>query len=322
MERYAIFALFASFVITASAVKLLIPILTKLKFGQRILEIGPSWHSSKSGTPTMGGIAFILTALLVLGVFALINGGEEALKLVFCLLYAVLNGFIGVLDDAVKMKRKQNEGLTAFMKFLLQLAAASLFITVMRISGMITTEIYIPFLKIDFDIGRLYYPFAIIFLTGFVNAVNLTDGLDGLCSSVTAVVAFFFAMLAISVDSYASTVISLSILGICLGFLIYNFHPAKIFMGDTGSLFLGSTISALSLISGKNTVLFIVGAVYLLEAVSVILQVLYYKAMKKRLFLMAPIHHHFEKKGMSEVSITISFAFVTAITSVIAYLFA
>ena len=322
MEKYIIFALVIAFAVTAVAVRLLIPVLTKMKLGQRILDIGPSWHMSKSGTPTMGGLAFIIAVLTVLAVFLPLLGGEQARMLGVTALYAVLNGVIGMIDDGVKMKRKQNEGLSAFSKFLLQAVAAALFITVMRNFGMLESELYIPFWGKTVGLGRLYYPFAIVFLTGFVNAVNLTDGLDGLCSSVTAAVALFLTVTAISVNGNALAVLSLAVLGICLAFLIFNFHPAKIFMGDTGSLFLGGAVSAIALVSGKSTLLFIVGGVYLLEAVSVILQVLYYKATKKRLFLMAPIHHHFEKKGMGEVKITLMLTLATLGLAAVALIFA
>ena len=322
MERYAVIAIVTSFLLTAALIKVLIPLLTRLKLGQRILEIGPSWHAAKSGTPTMGGIAFLVTALAVCGVFSLILGGREGALLITVTLYAFANGIIGLTDDAVKMKKRQNEGLTAFAKYLLQLIAAAGFIVALRVLGFVSTELYIPFFAVNIDIGALYYPFALLMLTGFVNAVNLTDGLDGLCASVSAVVALFFAMLFFREGNTPMSAFSFVPFSVCLAFLIYNFHPAKIFMGDTGSLFIGGAVSGMSLASGKNTVLIIVGVMYLVEAVSVILQVIYYKLTKKRLFLMAPIHHHFEKKGKSEVKITAGFTLVTAAASVIALIFA
>ena len=322
MGKYVIFALVAAFVITAIAVKLLIPFLRRIKMGQKILEIGPEWHISKSGTPTMGGLAFIIAILIVLLLFLPLGVDLRLSELLIILLYILLGGAIGAIDDSVKMLKKQNEGISAFSKFLLQLGAASVFIILMRVNGYLSTDIYIPFLGVSIDLGRLYYPFALVFLCGFSNAVNLTDGLDGLCSSVTAIVSVFFAILAIQYADNESLIISLALIGICFGFLIFNFHPAKIFMGDTGSLFLGSAVGALSIVSAKNTVLFLVGIMYLIEAGSVILQVLYYKATKKRLFLMAPIHHHLEKKGMGEISITFLFSAVTALFSLIAFFLA
>ena len=322
MDKIVLIAFIISFAITVIAVKLLIPVLQRLKMGQRILTIGPSWHIGKQGTPTMGGLAFLIGAVAVCIGFALIAKGGVDIKLLLTTVYVLFNGFIGVLDDALKLKRKQNEGLTAFSKFFLQLLFAAAYIVVLSVNGLVDTELYVPFWSESIDIGRLYYPFALLFLTGFTNAVNLTDGLDGLCSSVSAGVALFFTVTAMRYGEYASSVIALFVLGACLGFLVFNHHPARVFMGDTGSLFLGSAISSLALISDKGTLLFIVGGVYLLEAASVILQVGYYKLTKKRLFLMAPFHHHLEKKGLNEVRITVLMSAVTLILAAVAYLFA
>ncbi len=308
-----------AFVLTLLLEKLLIPVLARLKMGQRILEIGPSWHMSKQGTPTMGGIAFLISVTLTALVFSLVN--NVSMPLLLTALYALFNGLIGITDDLIKLKRKQNEGLSATAKFLLQLIFAAIYVILLSVTGIVSTELYIPFVKISIDIGRLYYPFALLVLTGFGNAVNLTDGLDGLCASVTSAVMLYFAFMSLSLQSLDCAVISFAVLGAALAFLVYNFHPAKVFMGDTGSLFLGAAVGGAALISGKNTAIFIVGAIYLAEAASVMLQVLYYKATKKRLFLMAPIHHHFEKKGIGEVKITVSFTAVTLALAGISYLF-
>ncbi len=318
MEKTVIFALVISFVITAALVKALIPLLQRLKMGQKILEIGPAWHISKQGTPTMGGLAFLLAVSLVcFGYF--FATGDTLLCLTLC--FALANGAIGILDDLLKLKRKQNEGLSAFGKFFLQLAASATYVVLLYSGGYVTSELYIPFLSVSVELGRLYFPFALLLLCGFTNAVNLTDGLDGLCSSVTGVVMLFFAVMSMRTGSVSGAVLSLAVLGAVIGFLIYNFYPAKVFMGDTGSLFLGGAVSGLALISYKNTAIFIVGAVYLIEAGSVILQVLYYKLTKKRLFLMAPFHHHLEKKGLSEVKITLVFSAVTLALAALSYLF-
>ena len=319
MEKSIIFALICSFVLSCALEKGLIPILKRLKMGQRILEIGPSWHISKQGTPTMGGLAFIIAATVIAAAFGVF--GDDALPIFITLLYTLSNGLIGIVDDLIKLKRKQNEGLSASGKFLLQLIAAAVYVVVLSVTNIISTELYVPFINYRIDIGRLYYPFALLVLTGFSNAVNLTDGLDGLCSSVSCVVLLYFCALFISVGDYNGTVLSLSLLGGVIGFLIYNFHPAKVFMGDTGSLYLGSFISALTLISYKNTAIFIVGAIYLVEAASVMIQVLYYKLTKKRFFLMAPYHHHLEKKGMGEVSITLMFTAITFALAAVSYIF-
>ncbi len=319
MEKTVIFALVVTFVLTAALEKGLIPLLRRLKMGQRILEIGPSWHIGKQGTPTMGGLAFIISVSVTALVFGLMGG--MSLIVAITLLYAFANGLIGICDDLIKLKKKQNEGLSATAKFLMQLFSAAAYIVLLSVYGIVTTELYIPFVNTSVDIGRLYYPFALLVLTGFGNAVNLTDGLDGLCSSVSAAVLLYFTVTFISAQSYDGAVLSLALLGGVLGFLIYNFHPAKVFMGDTGSLYLGSAISALALLSEKNTAIFIVGAIYLIEAASVMLQVVYYKLTKKRLFLMAPYHHHLEKKGMGEVKITLCFTAVTLALVAISYLF-
>jgi phospho-N-acetylmuramoyl-pentapeptide-transferase len=232
-----------------------------------------------------------------------------------------LNGVIGIADDLMKLKRKQNEGVSASVKFLLQLGVASAFVVMLSINGIVYTELYLPFVKQTVYIGNFYYPFALVFLTGFTNSVNLTDGLDGLCSSVSGAVCMFFALLAINAGDVFGSVIPVGLLAGVLAFLIYNFYPAKVFMGDTGSLFIGGAISGLALVSGKATLLLIVGGIYLFEAFSVILQVLYYKLTKKRLFLMAPFHHHLEKRGHSEISIVFIFTAVTLVLGAVAYMF-
>ncbi|MBR2474555.1 MAG: phospho-N-acetylmuramoyl-pentapeptide-transferase [Clostridia bacterium] len=321
MNKTSVIAFAAAFLVTVIAVKLLIPVLRRLKMGQRILTIGPAWHMNKQGTPTMGGIAFFIGSATVSLIFAIIADGGVDVTLTLSIAYVALNGLVGVLDDGVKLKRKQNEGLSAFSKFFLQILLATFYVIALRANGLVTTELYVPFLSKSVDIGRLYYPFALLFLTGFSNAVNLTDGLDGLCSSVTAAVALFFAVIGMRYGQYATSVLMLTALGACLGFLVFNFHPAKVFMGDTGSLFLGSAVSAAALVSGRATLIFLVGIVYLIEALSVVLQVGYYKLTKKRLFLMAPMHHHLEKKGYSEVKITFIFTALTLAFAAIAYLF-
>ena len=319
MEKVVILSALSTFIICALVTKALIPMLKRLKMGQKILEIGPAWHVAKQGTPTMGGLAFILATVPTALVFGLIY--RRSIPLLLICGYALLNGIIGMIDDLTKIIKKQNEGLSAFSKLLLQLFAASLFLMLSAWFGQVSEEIYLPFWGEGIYIGRLWYAFSLLFLVGFTNAVNLTDGLDGLCSSVSGAVALGLTLLAISLGEYANTVFGFAVLGCCLAFLIYNFHPAKVFMGDTGSLFLGAGLSAASLLSYKNTALIIIGGVYLIEAISVILQVLYYKATKKRLFLMAPFHHHLEKKGYGEVKITLLMTAITLALALISYLF-
>ena len=267
MKKYIItfLPLFFSFIGTAIALRYLIPVLKSKKVGQKILDIGPRWHKDKEGTPTMGGIAFIIFISLssVLGIMYLFftgqTGEKEFLTLLITVLYAVLNGFIGVTDDVQKLRRKKNEGLTATEKYLLQLAASLVFIFLLMRFGNVDTTVTMPFFRKKLDLGAFWYPLALLFLTGFTNAVNLTDGLDGLCGSVSAAVALFFSLYLLSKGEVGGTLISTSIIGGMLGFLIYNLHPAKVFMGDTGSLFLGAIISGLSLCSGNAVILFIVG---------------------------------------------------------------
>ncbi len=312
-----------SFGITAIILKYLIPVLRSKKMGQRILDIGPRWHKDKEGTPTMGGLAFLITVTAVTSVAAyLLSFDSQFRNAVYTTVgYAFFSGLIGVTDDLRKLTKKQNEGLKAHEKFLLQLILSCVYLVLISKLGIASTVIYIPFVKISFDIGILYYFIGLLFLVGFSNAVNLTDGLDGLCAGVTVTVAVFFSVFAAYAGNPALRLIALSVLGGCCGFLLYNFHPAKVFMGDTGSLFLGAAVCGMAFLSLEPLMLFTVGIVYLIEAVSVILQVGYYKISGKRLFLMAPYHHHLERKGLKEVSITVIAVAVTALFSAITYIY-
>ena len=310
----------ASLALTAAILYFLIPVLKRMKVGQRILDIGPEWHKAKEGTPTMGGIAFLLSASVCALAFAAIFV-DEIKKVAVVVIYAALCGLIGVTDDAKKLRMKRNEGLSAGGKFALQLLVSGAFILFLRRLGLVNTEIYVPFYGKNFDLGWLYYLFAMLFLTGFGNAVNLTDGLDGLCTSVTGTLMLFLALLGMKMGDTALVITSICVLGGCLGFLIFNFYPAKVFMGDTGSLFLGAAVSGTALASGDPLLLFVLGAVYVLEAASVIIQVLYFKLTGKRLFLMAPLHHHLEKKGMSENAINALFVTITVVMGAFCYYF-
>lgn len=314
----------ATFVITALLSRILIPKLKSLKVGQKILDIGPRWHKNKEGTPTMGGISFIIASLAVFAValpIAYFSGlVENIAKIVICFLFALANGVIGIIDDRAKIFKKQNEGLTAPQKYLLQLVCAGLFLFFMTVSGSMTTEVYIPFIDKIWDMGWFYYVFSLILITGFVNSVNLTDGLDGLASSVTFVVGGFFAVAAFACDIFELSMISGLVIGAVLGFLVYNFYPAKIFMGDTGSLYLGGMVVAMAYLLDNPIIIFPVGIIYLAESFSVILQVGYFKLTHgKRLFKMTPIHHHFEKCGWSEVKVVFAFSLITLVFCVIAW---
>ena len=321
MENTLAFITLTAFAVTAVAELALLPLLRRLKMGQSILEIGPSWHMHKQGTPTMGGAAFLMTALFILGLGTVAFGFNDKL-FIYTILYACLNGAVGALDDTVKLKRRRNEGLSASAKLFYQLLLSSAYLLLLWRDGLVNGSIYIPFVGISASLGAFYIPIGVLFLSGFTNAVNLSDGLDGLCSSVTAACSLALCLLAVRFGQGSGAAVMCAVLGMTLAFLIFNRHPAKVFMGDTGSLFLGAAISAVSLTELGGAVLLVVGGVYLWEALSVILQVGWYKLTKKRLFLMAPYHHHLERKGKSEVWITSVFTAVTLLLGALTYAFA
>lgn len=323
MYMYFIASLVLSLVLTVVAERILIPILKSMKMEQKILEIGPRWHKSKDGTPTMGGIGFILSAIVVflaVGIFAIIKlDNVDAWAMCITFVFAVLCGCIGIFDDYAKIAKKQNEGLTAGQKYLLQLVVSALYLFFMVWKGGLTTVLKIPFTSIEWDLGIFYYVFAIILLTGIVNSVNLTDGIDGLAASITAIVGGFFAVVAFVFGIGDVAILSGIVIGCCIGFLVYNFYPARVFMGDTGSLFLGGFVVGLAFLVNSPLVIVLAGIVYIAETLSVILQVASFKLTGKRIFKMSPIHHHFEKSGWSEIKIVAIFSFVTVIFCLLAY---
>ncbi|MEA4919499.1 MAG: phospho-N-acetylmuramoyl-pentapeptide-transferase [Clostridiaceae bacterium] len=294
--------------------------LRKMKFGQKILEDGPTWHRGKQNTPTMGGVIFI--AAMIIPIFvcfpAMINMGEYRPLLMLCL--SLVFAAIGFVDDYTKIKKKRNKGLSAKQKLLLQFAAATLFITVMRTMGYLEPELVIPFFGVTYDMPWwLYLAFSVFVIVGCDNAVNLTDGIDGLCTSVTAVVAAFFCGLFYYYDSPARLFAG-ALLGALIGFLFYNRYPAKVFMGDTGSLFLGGAVCAMAFACNMPVILIPVGIIYIAETLSDIIQVVYYKLTHgKRFFRMAPIHHHFEMCGWSEKEIVFIFTLITVVTCLLSY---
>ena len=302
-----------SLIIGAVLGPVLIPVLTRLKFGQEIREIGPSWHKNKSGTPTMGGIIFIIASIVSCLIF---SPSKEVFLLVGI---SLAFGIIGFIDDFIKVVMKRNLGLTEIQKFALQLVASVIFIIVGIKFDAFDTSVIIPFLNTSIDLGWLYFPFALFVIVGATNSVNLTDGLDGLAASVTATVCIFFTIICYKFSQNSVSAFSAALTGGCIAFLLYNAHPAKVFMGDTGSLFLGGALSGIALLTKTPIILFIVGGVYVIETLSVIIQVTYYKKTKKRIFKMSPIHHHFEMCGWSEKKIVITAIFVTLILCVIAY---
>ena len=297
---------------------LLIPMLRAMKVGQSIREVGPIWHNYKAGTPMMGGLMFIAATIIVL----LCNlPFMDDFSVFYVLILSLCFGFVGFLDDFAKMKKKQNEGLTSIQKFLLQLAVSALFLYIMYRTGAMSTQLYIPF----FDVSIQLHPILYIFLSMFImvgcdNAVNITDGVDGLSSSVTLPVMIFFTAAAVKQGKYDLALLPAALVGGLIAYLFYNWHPAKVFMGDTGSLFLGGVVCALAFALELPLILVLVGFVYFCETVSVILQVGYFKMTHgKRLFKMAPIHHHFEKCGWKEEKIVIVFTAVSAIMCVLAW---
>ena len=297
---------------------LLLPVLHALKAGASILQIGPSWHNNKSGTPIMGGLMFIFAAIIML----LANiGSMEDYSVFYVLVLSLCFGVIGFLDDFTKVKFKRNLGLTSLQKAMLQMAVSALFLYAMYKSGSINTHLYIPFFNVSFALHPIVYIFFAMFvMVGCVNSVNLTDGVDGLSSSVTLPVMLFFTAAAIGTGHMELALLPASLFGGLIAYLCYNWHPAKVFMGDTGSLFLGGVVCAMAFALDMPLVLILVGFVYICETVSVILQVGYFKLTHgKRLFKMSPIHHHFEMCGWKEEKIVLSFAAVSAVMCLLAW---
>ena len=306
-----------------------IPWLRRQKAGQQIKEIGPKWHMSKSGTPTMGGVMFILAVTFVcltLGFEGMLHGNYVH---IFVLLFALVYGAIGFLDDWEKIRKKQNLGLSAKMKFLLQRAAALVFVLLMRQIGYLKTQLYIPFWHVTVHVPDwLYFIFAAFVIVGTVNAVNLTDGLDGLASGTSVPVCLFFVAVTfawgerfLELGLFAS-----GLAGGLLGFLVYNFYPAKVFMGDTGSLFLGGAIAAMAFAYDMPLILVTLGIVYIIETLSDIIQVGYFKLTHgKRVFRMAPFHHHLEMGGWTgkkwkEVEIFALFSGISLLFAIISFI--
>ncbi len=298
--------------------RLLLPVLRALKAGQSIRELGPTWHNNKAGTPMMGGLMFIFAAIICL----LICIPTMADYTVFyALIPALCFGFIGFLDDFTKIKFKRNLGLTSIQKAALQLIVSVLYLYLLYKEGSLSCNLYIPFVNVSLQIHPMVYIFFAMFvMVGCVNAVNLTDGVDGLSSSVTIPVMIFFAAAAVAMGRFDLALLPASLVGGLIAYLFYNWHPAKVFMGDTGSLFLGGVVCALAFALDMPLILILVGFVYICETLSVILQVGYFKLTHgKRLFKMSPIHHHFEMCGWKEEKVVLVFAGVSAVMCVLAW---
>jgi phospho-N-acetylmuramoyl-pentapeptide-transferase len=312
------------FLVTWLILRKLIPFLKSKKIGQKIYDIGPRWHKGKEGTPIMGGLGFIIATLLglavITGVYIYFGRASELLGVWLTLALALLNGLIGFFDDYTKLIKKQNQGFLAWQKLLLQIIVATAYLWAMSACGFIDTALEIPYFDIEIELGIFYYFLAVLFIAGMVNSVNLTDGIDGLCSSVSAVVGAFFAVVAFIMLRPELAIFPATVIGGTVGFLMYNFYPAKIFMGDTGSLYLGGAVVGMAFLINEPLIILLAGIIYLVEVASVILQVGYFKLTHgKRIFKMAPIHHHFEKCGWSEVKIVGVFTLITAVACVIAY---
>ncbi len=290
--------------------------------GQTILEIGPRWHKSKEGTPTMGGIFFIasiLVATLAFAIPATWKTVEDAgdFRLFYVLGMMLLFGAIGFIDDFTKFVKKQNKGLSASQKMVLQLVVATLFLFVMK--DHLTTSLALPFTSYRLELGIAYWPLALLFIAFVVNAVNLTDGIDGLAAGVSFVAFVFFAIAAFLLKQFGLSVLSASLCGGMIGFLLYNYYPARIFMGDTGSLFLGGAVVGAAFWLDLPLVIVFVGLIFLWEAISVVLQVISFKTTGKRIFRMAPFHHHLEMCSWKETKIVSVFSFITALLCIFSY---
>ena len=318
MTRIVITALVACG-LTLGVGYLLLPVLRALKAGQSIREEGPTWHNSKAGTPMMGGLMFIIG--LVLCLLASIPAMTD-FSVFYVLALALCFGLVGFLDDFFKAKFKRNLGLTSIQKALLQMAVSALYLYLLYRQGILVSSIYIPFADVSFEIHpMLYIFFAMFVMVGCVNAVNLTDGVDGLCGSVTVPVMVFFTAAAVLKGKLDLALMPACLVGGLVAYLFYNWHPAKVFMGDTGSLFLGGVICGLAFALNMPLILLLVGVVYIVETLSVILQVGYFKLTNgKRLFKMSPIHHHFEMCGWKEVKICLVFSAVSVVMCVVAWL--
>ena len=297
----------------------LLPVLRALKAGQSIREVGPTWHNHKAGTPMMGGLMFIgaLIICLLVNAFTIVE-----YTVFYVLALGLCFGLVGFLDDFFKLKYKRNLGLTSLQKALLQAAVSALYLYLLYLEGSLTCDLYIPFAKITVENIHpiLYIFFAMFVIVGCVNAVNLTDGVDGLCGSVTVPVMVFFTAAAVAKEKLDLALLPAILVGALIAYLFYNWHPAKVFMGDTGSLFLGGIVCGLAFALDIPLILVLVGLVYIVETLSVILQVGYFKLTHgKRLFKMSPIHHHFEMCGWKEEKICFIFTGVTVVMCILAW---
>jgi len=305
IEQVIFFTTLMAFLISVLLSPVFIPFLRRLKFGQSIREEGPKSHQKKSGTPTMGGliilVSIIASTLIMAGKFA-----EPTVRIYLLLLVTIGFGLLGFLDDFIKVVMKRNLGLTSKQKLLGQILVAIIFYIVFR-HFHLSSEVSIPFTDKSIDFGWFYFVIILLWLVGFSNAVNLTDGLDGLVSGTAAIAFGAFAVLAWNQSQADVALFSVAVVGAVLGFLVFNAHPAKVFMGDTGSLALGGAIAAISILTNLEILLIVIGGVFVIETLSVILQVISFKTTGKRIFRMSPLHHHYELSGWSEWRVVVTF---------------
>lgn len=305
LEQVIFFTILMGFLITVLLSPVFIPFLRRLKFGQSIREEGPKSHQKKSGTPTMGGLmillSIIITTLVMVGKYA-----EPTSKTYMLIIVTAGFGLLGFLDDFIKVAMKRNLGLTSKQKLLGQIIISVIFYLIYR-SNEMPSEVGIPFTDYSIHLGWLYLLFVIFWLVGFSNAVNLTDGLDGLVSGTAAIAFGAYGVLAWNQSQFELSIFSVAVVGAVLGFLVFNSHPAKVFMGDTGSLALGGALAALSILTGLEILLLVIGGVFVIETLSVILQVISFKTTGKRIFKMSPLHHHYELSGWSEWRVVVTF---------------
>ena len=307
--RELTFTAMIGFLIVIILGPIFIPMLARFKFGQTVRDEGPQSHLAKNGTPTMGGVMMIVAILITGLTRATISKG-----LIVGLICIVGFGFVGFLDDFIKIKMKRSLGLKAYQKIILQFALALYIAYYQHSASPSATQLVIPFTNHIINLGIWYIPFMMIFIIGTVNAVNLTDGLDGLASGVTLIVSCFFVLFAVSISNSDVAILAAATAGACLGFLGFNSYPAKVFMGDTGSMALGGAVVAFATLTNSPLIIIIVGFIYLAEALSVMIQVTYFKLTNgKRIFKMAPLHHHFEQCGWPETRVVFVFWIVTVV---------
>ncbi|WP_416151044.1 phospho-N-acetylmuramoyl-pentapeptide-transferase [Salipaludibacillus sp. HK11] len=314
LEQGLLFTLLLSFLLSVFLLPIFIPFLRRLKFGQSIREEGPKSHQKKTGTPTMGGIVIIISIVLSATVMA---AQFQTIGVEVALLLLVMVGFglLGFLDDYIKVVKKRNLGLTSKQKFLGQVAISALVYFILVQTG-VSTEVHVPGTTLSIEFGWFYLPLIIVMLVGASNAVNLTDGLDGLLAGTAAVAFGAFAIIAYSVDLLTVSLFSIAVVGAVLGFLVFNAHPAKVFMGDTGSLALGGGLAMIAILTKMELLLVVIGGVFVIETLSVIIQVASFKTRGKRIFKMSPLHHHYELSGWSEWRVVVTFWLVGIIFAI------